>query len=92
MNTLLHALESYTELYKVSKDSKVKERWNGCSWMYLHKVYNPEERSVLFDMIIVLVCGHDLHHGDPGRNTVLQISLRSRYMNRFKFSSDRKYP
>ena len=67
MNTLLHALEAYTELYKVSKDSKVKERLKWLLDVFADKVYNPElkRQEVFFDkdynsLIDLYSYGHDI--------------------------------
>ena len=49
MNTLLHVLEAYTELYRVSKDEQVKEKLKWIMDVFADKVYNPkrsEERRV----------------------------------------------
>ena len=62
MNTLLHALEAYTELYKVSKDSKVKERLKWLLDVFADKVYNPElkRQEVFFDKDYnsLMICTH----------------------------------
>lgn len=67
MNTLLHALEAYTELYKVSKDSKVKARLEWLLDVFADKVYNPElkRQEVFFDkdynsLIDLYSYGHDI--------------------------------
>lgn len=67
MNTLLHALEAYTELYKVSKDFKVKERLKWLLDVFADKVYNPElkRQEVFFDkdynsLIDLYSYGHDI--------------------------------
>lgn len=51
MNTLLHVLEAYTQLYKVSKDDKVKERLLFIIDIIENKVYNKElhRQEVFFD-------------------------------------------
>lgn len=51
MNTLLHVFEAYTELYRVSKDTKVAERLRFILDLFLKKVYNPElnRQEVFFD-------------------------------------------
>ena len=55
MNTLLHALEAYTELYKVSKDSKVKARLEWLLDVFADKVYNPElKRQEVFFLSCVI--------------------------------------
>lgn len=51
MNTLLHVLEAYTELYRVSKNLNVKRRLEWIMDMIADKVYNPElhRQEVFFD-------------------------------------------
>lgn len=51
MNTLLHLLEAYTELYKVSKDENVKKRLIFLLEQFESVVYNKERRilEVFFD-------------------------------------------
>jgi mannobiose 2-epimerase len=51
MNTLLHVLEAYTELYRVSKDKAVEERLMWMMDIVENKVYNPKLRrqEVFFD-------------------------------------------
>lgn len=51
MNTLLHVLEAYTELYRVSKDPGVKKRLEWIMDTIKDKVYNPElhRQEVFFD-------------------------------------------
>lgn len=51
MNTLLHVLEAYTQLYKVSKDDKVKDRLLFIIDIIENKVYNKElhRQEVFFD-------------------------------------------
>lgn len=51
MNTLLHVFEAYTELYRVSKDTKVAERLRFILDLFLKKVYNPQlnRQEVFFD-------------------------------------------
>ncbi|MFT4143545.1 MAG: AGE family epimerase/isomerase [Mobilitalea sp.] len=43
MNTLLHVLEAYTLLYKVSKDTSVKEKLIHILKLFQTKIYNPEK-------------------------------------------------
>ena len=67
MNTLLHVLESYTELYRVSKDEKVGNR---LLWIFdtiANKLYNEEKQrlEVFFDrnmnsLIDLHSYGHDI--------------------------------
>ncbi len=51
MNTLLHLLEAYTELYKVSGNLRVKERLIYILDLFKQKVYNSKEKrlEVFFD-------------------------------------------
>lgn len=51
MNTLLHVLEAYTELYRVSKDPKVKKRLCWIMDVFAEHIYNPElhRQEVFFD-------------------------------------------
>lgn len=67
MNTLLHVLEAYSELYRVDHDKKIA----GCmEWMldlFADRVYNPKERrlEVFFDkdwntLINLNSYGHDI--------------------------------
>ncbi len=67
MNTLLHVLEAYTQLYKVSKDEKVKERLIWIIDTFENKVYNPKlhRQEVFFDndyntLIDLYSYGHDI--------------------------------
>lgn len=51
MNTLLHVLEAYTELYRVAGDQKVRERLCWIMDMIAEKIYNPKlhRQEVFFD-------------------------------------------
>ncbi len=51
MNTLLHVLEAYTQLYKVSKDDKVRQKLYRICDIIKNKVYNPnlKRQEVFFD-------------------------------------------
>ncbi|MDD2648565.1 MAG: AGE family epimerase/isomerase [Eubacteriales bacterium] len=67
MNTLLHVFEAYTELYRVSGDSEVKECLYFIFDLFENKIYNPEKRrqEVFFDMdyntlIDLHSYGHDI--------------------------------
>lgn len=67
MNTLLHVLEAYTELYRVSKDETVKERLKWIMDVFADKVYNPQlkRQEVFFDknynsIIDLHSYGHDI--------------------------------
>ena len=67
MNTLLHVFEAYTELYRVSGDSEVKDRLKWILDTFADKVYNPElkRQEVFFDknmnsIIDLYSYGHDI--------------------------------
>lgn len=67
MNTLLHVLEAYTELYRVSKDEEVKEKLKWIMDVFAEKVYNPKlkRQEVFFDknynsIIDLHSYGHDI--------------------------------
>lgn len=52
MNTLLHVMEAYTELYRVNENPKVKEKLLRILKLFREKVYDPEGEKlyVFFDM------------------------------------------
>ena len=67
MNTLLHVLEAYTELYRVSGDEQVEKRLLFILDQFKNKVYNPEKKrlEVFFDfgmnsLIDLESYGHDI--------------------------------
>lgn len=67
MNTLLHVLEAYTELYRVDRDDSVKRNICEILNIFRKKVYNPEKKrlEVFFDMdynplIDLHSFGHDI--------------------------------
>lgn len=67
MNTLLHVFEAYTELYRVSKDEKVKARLEWIMDLFADKIYNPKlkRQEVFFDadynsIIDLHSYGHDI--------------------------------
>lgn len=67
MNTLLHVCEAYTELYRVSHDSNVKERLYWATEEFYNTLYNPElhRLEVFFDadmhsLIDLHSYGHDI--------------------------------
>ena len=67
MNTLLHVLEAYTELYRVSHDEKVGDRLRWLMDTFADKVYNPKlkRQEVFFDkdynsIIDLHSYGHDI--------------------------------
>lgn len=67
MNTLLHVMEGYTELYRVSGDERVKEKICEILDIFRNKIFNPaEERmEVFFDadynsLIDLHSFGHDI--------------------------------
>lgn len=67
MNTLLHVLEAYTELYRVSKNEKVRKRLLWIMDLFEAKIYNPvlKRQEVFFDtnynsIINLHSYGHDI--------------------------------
>lgn len=67
MNTLLHVLEAYTELYRVSHDERVGNRLRWIMDTFADKVYNPKlkRQEVFFDkdynsIIDLHSYGHDI--------------------------------
>ncbi len=67
MNTLLHLLEAYTELYRVTKDGMVGERLRYMLDIFEQKVYNRKlgRQEVFFDknwnsLIDLYSYGHDI--------------------------------
>lgn len=67
MNTLLHVFEAYSELYRVDKKEKVKEKLKENAGLFLKHYYNPEKKrqEVFFDLdyhtlIDLHSYGHDI--------------------------------
>ncbi|MBO5166844.1 MAG: AGE family epimerase/isomerase [Lachnospiraceae bacterium] len=67
MNTLLHVFEAYTELYRVSKDERVKTKLLWILETFRNKIYNPKlhRQEVFFDndmnsIIDLHSYGHDI--------------------------------
>ena len=67
MNTILHVMEAYTELYRVSKDPDVRERLVEILGVMKEKIWNPEKKrqEVFFDrdyhsLIDLYSYGHDI--------------------------------
>lgn len=67
MNTLLHVFEAYCELFRVTKDLKVKSTIEWILNIFAQKVYNPQKhrQEVFFDenwntMIDLHSYGHDI--------------------------------
>lgn len=67
MNTLLHILEAYTELYRVTQDKAVAERLKWIAGLWAGNCYNPEKQrqEVFFDynyksLIDLHSYGHDV--------------------------------
>ena len=67
MNTLLHVLEAYTELYRVSGDARVGEKLKRILDTFADKVYNPplHRQEVFFDAQMDTILdlhsyGHDI--------------------------------
>jgi len=72
MNTLLHVLEAYTCLYKVSREEKVGERLHAILDIFYKKVYNPVKGrlEVFFDEKMETITdlhsyGHDIESSWP---------------------------
>jgi mannobiose 2-epimerase len=67
MNTLLHVLEAYTELYRVDQNCSIADKLKWMLDLYADKVYNPKEKrlEVFFDLdyhslIDLNSYGHDI--------------------------------
>lgn len=67
MNTLLHVMEAYTELYRVAPEEKLGSRIREQLDLFAEKVYNPEKHrlEVFFDrdwnsLIDLISYGHDI--------------------------------
>lgn len=67
MNTLLHVLEAYTELYRVTKEEKVADRIRYLLDLLVDKIYNKDagRQEVFFDktwnsLIDLYSYGHDI--------------------------------
>lgn len=67
MNTLLHVMEAYTELYRVTGNSQVAASLKGIFHTIHHKVYNPalQRQEVFFDakmnsLLDLHSYGHDI--------------------------------
>ncbi len=67
MNTLLHVFEAYTELYRVTKDDRVKTKLKEILDTFAEKIYNPalHRQEVFFDkyyntIIDLHSYGHDI--------------------------------
>ena len=67
MNTILHVLEAYTELYRVSREAEVGECLKAILKMVKDKVYSPEKKQleVFFDTKLQSIAdmhsyGHDI--------------------------------
>ena len=67
MNTLLHIIEAYTELYRVSRDARVGEALKRALYLFFEKVYDPKTSvlGVYFDKRMnsianVYSYGHDI--------------------------------
>lgn len=67
MNTLLHVLEAYTELYRVGRDERVKQNLKWILDLVADKIYNPvlHRQEVFFDadyhtLIDLHSYGHDI--------------------------------
>lgn len=67
MNTLLHVFEAYTELYRVTKDERVKVKLEEIMDTFADKIYNPSlhRQEVFFDKYYNTILnlhsyGHDI--------------------------------
>jgi mannobiose 2-epimerase len=67
MNTLLHVLEAYTELYRVDGNEGIADKLKWMLDIFIDKIYNPKERrlEVFFDLsyhslIDLNSYGHDI--------------------------------
>ncbi len=67
MNTLLHVLEAYTELYRLDGNERIAERMKEILELFASKIYNPHKRrlEVFFDsemntLIDLNSYGHDI--------------------------------
>lgn len=67
MNTYLHLVEAYTNLYRAWPDTRVKERLTSLIADFQHRIYNPRERrfDVYFDtewrpVLDMRSFGHDI--------------------------------
>ncbi len=67
MNTLLHVLEAYAELYRALPEEAVRQAGRECLETALHRVYDPEKRrlEVFFDreyrsLLDMQSYGHDI--------------------------------
>ena len=67
MNTLLHVLEAYAELYRASFDEKVRRAGEICLERFLNVMYNPEKKrlEVFYDrdyrsLLDMQSFGHDI--------------------------------
>ena len=70
MNTLLHVLEAYTELYRAAPDEAVREAGAKALERFLTKMYNPEKHrlEVFYDdeyhpLLDMQSYGHDIEAG-----------------------------
>ena len=67
MNTLLHVFEAYTDLYRVTNDTRVKEKLHFIMNLFTEKIWNTElkRQEVFFDsdynsLIDLYSYGHDI--------------------------------
>ena len=70
MNTLLHVLEAYTELYRARADEGVRQKGEAALERFLHTMYNPEKHrlEVFYDdeyhsLLDMQSYGHDIEAG-----------------------------
>lgn len=89
MNTILHLIEAYTELYKANKNEKVAERLKFLLWQMENKVYDPETDAlkVFFNTKMELIgdihsYGHDIEAtwlSDLACDTLGDEELKARF-------------
>ena len=91
MNTLLHVLEAYAELYRAVPDNAVRLAGQKCLARFLHVMYSPEKRrlEVFFDhsyrsLLDMQSFGHDIEGSWliwDAVETLLPVSQQSPYAN-----------
>ena len=101
MNTLLHVFEAYTELYRVDRNPKVKERLMWIMDLFADKIYNPSlhRQEVFFDanynsIIDLHSYGHDIETAwliDRGVEVVGEASYEAKMSPITRDLTDRIY-
>lgn len=91
MNTLLHILEAYTELYRVSNNKEVKKRIEWIMDTIADKVYNPtlHRQEVFFDKYMNSIL--DLHSYGHDIETAWLVDRAVEILSE-KFYEDKMYP